>query len=314
MLLRLSPALPAAAVAALLAAGAAKAVAAEVAPAACRVAKQAELPLRDQGLMRVTPAINGTPVTMIIDTGAQWTSLTPAAVRRLHLPRDAWHGGPHRGVATFSSNINAIVRRFELGDITLENRSLAVVPLSFAAVTAPPLAGLLGADFLYRFDLDIDLPHRALTLYRNGGCRAGVPGWGGPVMAIPLVKSATNQLTLTAIVDGHPFHAIIDTGATRSLITRPNALRAGVTAEALERDPVILTHGLGSGEVVMRRHVFGELQIGTEHFRHVALIVGGKALGRGNTDMLLGLDFFAGRRVWLSYALRAMFVAAPIAR
>jgi predicted aspartyl protease len=313
MVARPRSALLAAAAAALLAAGAAEAVAADAAPG-CRVAKQAEVPLRGRGLMRVTPAINGTPVTMIVDTGAQWTSLTPETVKRLRLPRDAWHGGPHRGVATFSSNVNAVVRSFKLGGMTLENRSLSVVPLSFGAATAPPVAGLLGADFLYRFDLDIDLPHRVLTLYRNAGCRLGAAAWGVPVRAIPLVKSAANQLTLTAILDGHPFHAIIDTGAAHSLITRPNALRAGVTAEALQRDPVIATHGLGTGEVLMRRHVFGELRIGPEHFRHVALIVGGRALGRGNTDMLLGLDYLAGRRVWLSYALRAMFVAEPVAR
>lgn len=304
----------AAAAAVLLAANAAEAVAGDLAPAPCRVEKQAEFGLSGRGLMLVRPVINGTPVTMVVDTGAQWTSLTLEAVKRLHLPPDTWHGGLHQGVATFSSHVNAIVRSFELGGMTLRNRSLSVVPLSLGAAISPPFAGSLGADFLYRFDLEIDLPHRSLTLYRNARCRLGVPAWGASVMAVPLVKSATNQLTATVTVDGHPFHAIIDTGAVHSLITRPNALRAGVTAKALAGDPVIVIHGLGNEDIRMRRHVFGEVQIGNRHFRNVALIVGGSALGRGNTGMLLGLDFFAGRRVWLSYPLRAMFVAPPAAR
>src|SRR5262249_26586082 len=155
-----------------------------------------------------------------------------------------WHGGMHRGVTSFSNSVNAIVHSFKVGGMALENRSLAIIPFSFAAEVRPPVAGLLGADFLFRFDLEIDLPQRKLTLYRNPGGADGVPPCDGAAMAIPLVKSATNRLNLAVSVDGHPFRAIIDTGANASLITRPNALRAGVTAEALERDTAIESHDI----------------------------------------------------------------------
>jgi predicted aspartyl protease len=276
----------------------------------CRVERQAELPLiSTRRPLLVAAEINGSPVTLIVDTGAQWTTITPETVKRLQLPPDPWNGGLHRGVGSFSNSVNAIAKSFKLGGLGFENRSLSVAPLALSIAVSPPFAGLLGADFLYQFDLDIDLQQRKLTLYRNGGCRAQVPPWGDATAAIPVVKSATNRLNLGASVDGHPLRAILDTGATTSLITRPNALRAGVTPEMLEGDPVVPGHGLGTEVVMMRRHVFGDVQIGPEHVKRFAMTVGGTVLGGG--DMLLGLDYLETRRVWVSYALRQMFVAAP---
>ena len=60
-----------------------------------------------------------------------------------------------------------------------------------------------------------------------------------------------------------------------------------------------------------RRHVFGEVQIGPERLKRLTMLVGGTMLGGG--DMLLGLDYLTSRRVWLSYATRQLFVAAPAA-
>lgn len=286
------------------------AIAAATGPEPCPIKREAELPLiGDRHLMLVVAQINGSPVTMIVDTGAQWTAITPETVTRLGLPPDPAHGGLHRGVASFSNSVNAITRSFAIGSIKTEGRSVSVAPIVLGAQVSPPFAGLLGADFLYQFDLDIDLAHRTLTLYRNGGCAAGGPPWGIPTVAIPLVKSATNRLSLAASVDGHPFRAILDTGATVSLITRPNALRAGVTAEMLAQDPVVASQGLGTEPFAARRHVFGEVQIGGERFKRLAMLVGGTLLGGG--DMLLGLDYLGGRRVWLSYAMRQMVIAAP---
>jgi predicted aspartyl protease len=287
-------------------------IAAQAGPEPCAIKRRAELPLiGDRGLMLVAAEINGSPVTMIVDTGAQWTAITPETVKRLELPPDPAHGGLHRGVASFSSNINAIARSFKIGGLHLEGRSLSVAPLALGMEVSPPFAGLLGADFLYQFDLDIDLMHRTLTLYQNSGCTAGVPPWGVAVTAIPMVKSATNRMNLPASVDGRPFRAILDTGATVSLITRPNALRAGVTAEMLEQDPAVRSQGLGTEPFTARRHVFGEVQIGSERLQRLTMLVGGTMLGGG--DMLLGLDYLASRRVWLSYAMRQLFVAAPAA-
>lgn len=276
-------------------------------PQACQPRLQAELPLIGSGRpMLVAAKIDGSPVTMIVDTGSQWTAVTPDTVRRLGMPADAWHGGLHRGVGSFSNNVNAVARSVEIAGLRLDNRSLSVAPLAFSLDVSPPFAGLLGGDFLFRFDLDIDLPRRRLGLYQGGGC--GKAPWGAAA-AIPLVKSATNRLNLPVAVDGRPFRAILDTGAGASLITVPNALRAGVAPAALAQDPAVTGRGVGPQPFATRRHVFDDLQIGAEHLRHVEMVVGGKSLGGG--DMLLGLDYLARHRVFVSYSTRQMFVAAP---
>jgi gag-polyprotein putative aspartyl protease len=127
-------------------------------------------------------------------------------------------------------------------------------------------------------------------------------------MALPLAIPAINRLTVAASVDLYPLRAILDTGATASLITRPNALRAGVTAAMLEEDPLVAGSGIGTARFAMRRHVFGEMQVGLQHFRPAPLVVGGTNLG--GAGMLLGLDYLGSRRVWVSYRLRRLFIAA----
>ena len=281
--------------------------AAAAGPAECQPRLQAELPLLGGGRpMLVAAKIDGSPVTMIVDTGAQWTAVTPDVAKRLGMPADTWNGGLHRGVGSFGNNVNAVARSFEIAGLRLENRSLAVAPLAFNLDVSPPFAGLLGGDFLYRFDLDIDLPRHRLGLYQSGGC--GRAPWGAAAV-IPLVKSATNRLNLPVAIDGHPFRAILDTGASVSLITVPNALRAGVTAATLQQDLAVVGRGVGPQPFATRRHVFADVQVGPEHSRHVEMAIGGKLIGGG--DMLLGLDYLSRRRVFVSYARRQMFVAAP---
>ena len=65
-------------------------IAAQTGPAPCTPKRQVELPLiGDRGLMLVAAEINGSPVTMIVDTGAQAeaeeaiTALTEQAVRAI---------------------------------------------------------------------------------------------------------------------------------------------------------------------------------------------------------------------------------------
>ena len=99
------------------------------------------------------------------------------------------------------------------------------------------IAGLLGRDFISPFDLDIDLPQHRLSLYEVHGCGAAFLPWRTPYAAIPAATPMGAALVVPVSVDGRSLRALIDTGASASLIVAPGIYRLGLTPEILARDP-----------------------------------------------------------------------------
>ena len=105
---------------------------------------------------------------------------------------------------------------------------VTVGPLPVNAVAGQPIAGLLGRDFLSPFDLDLDLPDRPddavrrARLRRVDSCRGRAP-----YAAIPASTPMGAALVVQVLVDGRPLRALIDTGASASLITASGMFRLG---------------------------------------------------------------------------------------
>jgi hypothetical protein len=50
-----------------------------------------------------------------------------------------------------------------------------VAPIEIANALSGPLDGVLGAETLSSFDIDLDLPGRRVTLYQGQSCAAAAP-------------------------------------------------------------------------------------------------------------------------------------------
>ena len=177
------------------------------------------------------------------------------------------------------------------------------------AIDGRPIAGLLGRDFLAPFDLDLDLPARRMTLYDVRGCAAWFLPWTMPYAAISASTPIGAALVVPVLVDGRPLRALVDSGASASLITASGMFRLGLEPALLARDPGGNGSGVGPASVPMRLHRFAELRVGPETTRDAALWVASVHVVP-IVDMLLGADWLASRRVWLSFATKQMFVAA----
>ena len=70
-----------------------------------------------------------------------------------------------------------------------------------------------------------------------------------------------------------------------------------------------VTHGAEGAGMALRTAGVREMRLGWEVLRDVTVGVAPLRLARG--DMLLGADYFAGRRVWVSYSGQRMFVQMP---
>src|ERR1700761_8432662 len=108
----------------------------------------------------VTLAANGAPLLLLLDTGAEWTILTPAAAKRVgaQTPRIEFDR-QIRGLAGSLATNEVEFRSFTVGGVAIPWRRVRVASLNMPSVFSGPLDGVLGADTLSSFDIDLDLPH-----------------------------------------------------------------------------------------------------------------------------------------------------------
>ncbi len=288
--------------------------------AACAIAQQAEVPVRIvAGVPVVDVQVNAVALPFVVDTGAQRSLVTVATVQRAALRLDDWAETTVKGISGYERHRNADPASLALGGIALHRRTLArdstltVGPLPQGALAEHAIAGLLGADFLGGFDLDLDMTRERLALYRVTDCTARSLGqslpWRPGHAAIAASAPIRDVLTIPVELDGVTLRSEIDTGSSVTLLTASGTDRMGLSAEVLAHDPGGTANGVGRFAVTMHRHRFGVLQIGGGHIAapviwaapvHVLPIV----------DLLLGGDWLRGRRVWFSYATLQIFVAA----
>jgi hypothetical protein len=271
------------------------------------------------GTITAPVEVNGQTATFIVDTGASRSLVTPEAALRLGIARDQWVGSSMMGVGGIGAverPPNADPKSLSLGGVALARRTLnhdtsltvGVMPNVRAGEVA--IDGLLGRDFLSVFDLDLDVPGRRLTLYQVTDCAGRFLPWTGDYSVLPASYVDMSALVVAVTLDDTPLRALLDTGASGSIVAAPGIARLGLQPASLTGDAVSHISGVGPRTVTVHRHQFRSLR------------VGGQVIGAPNlwvepirlqpiADMLLGADWLAARRVWISYATRQLFIANP---
>ncbi len=256
--------------------------------------RRAELPVRMRdGFAFVPASIGGTPVTLLLDTGAQGMLLTPDIVETLRLPVDPRAGTRLLGTGGVRTAPNVALRDLRVGGLPMADSSVPVAALPGVPRTEPPLAGLFGGQFLASYDLDLDVPRGRMALYEPLGCAA--PPFPLPYDVLPLTVSPEGDVFVTVRINGQDLLALVDTGSRASIITEQAAERLGLGGPGSAN----LAQGVDGSTLPVRHVRVRLLQVGTERTADAPISVSPLLLGRG--DMLLGLDYLGQRRVWISY-------------
>ena len=279
------------------------------APAAidCKLSMVAQMPLQVEDRLLVVPAgIDGKWVHLVVDSGAERTTISEAAAERLGLPKDARYINHSMGIGGATTTTDATIDRLVLGGVHFPVNRVAVG--NFNLRNQPGLAadGLLGADILLAFDLDIDVPGGKLTLYRSRVCPNAQPPWHEPPIEITGVRARKDRLLLPIDLDYAAGMAILDTGAQANVLGVAMARRMGLTDQAMAGDPPVRNTGTG-GVSISRLHRFGLLRIGPVAEESPEIVVLPSDFGVG--DALIGEEFLQGRRVWISFRNRQVFVS-----
>lgn len=271
--------------------------------------EQLEIPVRivDQRPIAML-ALNGTEVSMLLDSGAFYSVLSASAATQLNLPTEGLPYG--MSIQGYTGRIAARLTRVErvgLQGAELKNIEFIVGGNELGS----GIMGVLGRNFLSIADAEYDLAHGVVKLsFPKGDCaKQNFAHWAGgaPVVEVPLEDGESRndtEIRVDALINGKRTVAVMDTGAPLTSLTLRAARRAGIQESDLEAFG--RAGGLGAGRAtswvgpVQRFELGGESVAGS---RMVVNDIEGRDVG-----MLLGLDYFLSHRIYVSRLQRRVYL------
>jgi hypothetical protein len=146
-----------------------------------------------------------------------------------------YHGGDYLQGIGGERSIGAVrSREVRLGEARGKDMTFATV---IDAAQSGDADGVLGMNFLYGYDIDLDFWGGQLGLYDAAqGCATPLTAMTGQLYSVPLAPPSSttddHAIPLSAdvnvTINGHVLRATVDTGAVHTLIFRNNARRAGL--------------------------------------------------------------------------------------
>ena len=188
----------------------------------------APLTITGTGFAVAPVSLNGAePVPLVVDTAASSSALFPRLVERLGLKKE-----DAQGVAVQGASGLQRVDLHRVGPVSVGGRSvegLAAVVLNaphLSEVDGGVLHGILGADFLSSFDVEMD--------FAAGALRLEPPARNAPADGADYEALFGRFVVVEAKVNGTPVTAVVDTGARRTLLNWPAARALGLTEQSPE--------------------------------------------------------------------------------
>lgn len=249
-----------------------------------------------------TVLLDGAPVSLVLDLGAQASVLSEGVVDRLRMPRDPTALPTISGVGGSNTRWAATVGRLTLDRLVLDDKRMEVAPIAFTDGQRT-IEGALGLDVLESYDVDWNLPNRRVTLNTPSDCAAPPPGWSVPATEVALRHPSgaagdgriPGLLQLTMRVDGHPVTAMLDTGAGISLIA-PDAA-AALEGSGAGAGVAVMLAGVGADTPSGHLHRFGSITVAGDTVPQWPMVIAPVPEWAGN--MILGAGFMRLHRAWL---------------
>jgi predicted aspartyl protease len=286
--------------------------AAEAEKPRCTYVEAATLPVRYVG-EGLAPAldgvIDGTPATMLLDTGAFDTQLTMnGATRRdlnLHMT-----GSYIEGVGGRSRVYVTRLKEFSIGPAKSTRRpELRVIGESNLT---PAFDGIAGSPFLLQMDLEVDLRNKQVKMFHPINCNddSELNYWKEETVVLPFTRSLDRSPNphFKVVINGKELDAMIDTGAHHTILMLDAAERLGVDVKSAEVKRSGDVVGVGSQRAPHWTASFNTVKIGGETISNAEI---GIIDSQGITpaDLLLGQDFLRTHRVLFAMSQKKMYLA-----
>ncbi len=277
--------------------------------AACQLGRIAELPVTMNGLRALVPAqINGADAQFIVDSGAFYSTITPASAAqfKLHLSA-APYGLSLRGIGGTTSPASVTtVDVFTLAGARLRDLQFVVG----GAEVGSGAVGTLGLNILRLADTEYDLANGVVRLWRPRDCgNSMLAYWAGnepySVIDIDQTNPGSPHIIGNATLDGQRIRVGFDTGSSVSTLTLRAARQAGFDPKGPDVQEQGLGRGIGQSAVNEWISTFANFEIGGVQIRNARLhVVNAQILG---VDMLLGADFFLSHRIYVAFSQNKLY-------
>jgi predicted aspartyl protease len=265
------------------------------------------------GRIYVKATVNGAPVSMLVDTGGFFAELTPALVSRLNLPTR--HVRLRLiGLSGHSTDI-AVSAPFALGNMHADGMDFMVMPADHAfAPDVPDAGGILAPNLFRHYDLDLDIAGHRLQLISQDHCDGKVVYWKANALAeVPVRIAPTGHVLVPIGLDGHTLTALLDTGATVSL------LNMSVAQSQFGLMPDVPPRASMPGAPRVATHIFRALSfagVAVSNPRLVMLpdLIHGKISNAGAgaesrmPDVILGMDILRHLHLYIAYKEQKLYI------
>jgi clan AA aspartic protease (TIGR02281 family) len=272
----------------------------------CHLTSFGTLPVEMVGSQATTMVkINGSKARFILDTGAFFNIMSSANAASLGLRLEpAPFGYRISGIGGDASTHQAHVKEFGILDTTLKN-------VDFIVGGTDAGDGLLGANLLDIVDLEIDLAHGKVTLFKMENCeKSALAYWAKDgnynVADILLSDNPYDRRTfLHVTINGKKVRALLDSGASATILSRAAAERAGIKLEATD-GTAGSSVGVGARPIKTWSAKVDSFSVGSETIEHSHMLVLDGRIG-DSTDMLLGVDFLLAHHMFIANSKKKVY-------
>lgn len=285
----------------------------------CKMFRVAEWPVRsERGHLVVDGAINGQKIGVMLDTGG--ISMIPrSAADRLGLTRRTARGYRLFGIGGESYVESTFVDEFKVGELARKSWEVMVAG---ERDLGKSIDVILGEDVFEQVDLEFDLPHKVVRLFRAENCEGVALGYWAPQGTGQVDIGSGSRIIVTVKINGQPMQAELDSGAGVSVLDKPAAERLGIGPDSPGAMFLGKGSGVGASSVDYWIAPVKSFSIGDEAITDTAMRFAdlfkdatyatrfASRLQQKNENlptMVLGADFLRAHRVLVAHSQRKMY-------
>jgi len=176
--------------------------------------------LQHTGEISVPVGIQGRTFLLTVDTGDVISVLTESAVSALHKDSLVAMGVRMLTLGQISMNHYVNVEDVRIGHMHADKFLFMVAPDRLLDDTD----GLLGADIMSNYDIDLDFAHAKLNIFSQDHCPGDVVYWTQQGFGVvPMRLDADGHIKVRVTIDGKTLDAIVDTGADKTTMSLATA-------------------------------------------------------------------------------------------
>ena len=285
----------------------------------CQMNKIADLDVTvtPHNAILVAGSLNGQSTQYLVDTGSYSTLFDNSVVSRFGAVPTNDHIRSYGVGGQSKDNTRAQIPNFMLGNYNAGNGPFMVSGTHFLSDT---VAAIIGEDLFDMFDVDFDLAHGKIGLFQYHACAAEPVYWSQSFSEAD-ISVRDHQITVSLELNGTPFRAILDSGASRSIISSSFARRLGFSESSAGMAKTGVAGGIDQHKIDLYQYRFSELHVGDEVIKNPLLYVANLFPAKRDfnsahkvqdsnltdSDAILGADFIKTHHIYIATRGRKMY-------